>query len=34
MAVSPIKNLKLDGAVRYESYSDFGSATVEKLTAR
>ncbi len=34
IAAEPIKGLKLDGAVRYESYSDFGDATVEKLTAR
>jgi iron complex outermembrane receptor protein len=32
--VKPIKQLTLDGAVRYEHYSDFGGATVEKLTAR
>jgi iron complex outermembrane receptor protein len=32
--IKPIKQLTIDGAVRYEDYSDFGSATVEKLTAR
>jgi iron complex outermembrane receptor protein len=30
----PIKGLTIDGAVRYEDYSDFGGATVEKLTSR
>jgi iron complex outermembrane receptor protein len=33
-AVVPIKNLKVDAAVRYENYTDFGNTTVEKLTAR
>ncbi|MGZ5984161.1 MAG: TonB-dependent receptor plug domain-containing protein [Caulobacteraceae bacterium] len=33
-ALTPIKGLKFDGAVRYESYSDFGEATVVKATAR
>jgi iron complex outermembrane receptor protein len=31
---SPIDKLKLDAAARYESYSDFGSARVAKLTGR
>jgi iron complex outermembrane receptor protein len=34
VAGSPIANLKLDAAARYESYSDFGSARVGKLTGR
>jgi len=34
ITVKPIKQLSVDGAVRYEDYSDFGGATVEKLTAR
>jgi iron complex outermembrane receptor protein len=34
LATTPIENLKLDGAVRYENYSDFGDTTVVKLTAR
>jgi iron complex outermembrane recepter protein len=34
LAVKPIDALQLDGAVRYEHYSDFGNATVGKLTAR
>jgi iron complex outermembrane receptor protein len=34
IAGSPIANLKLDVAARYESYSDFGSARVGKLTGR
>jgi iron complex outermembrane recepter protein len=33
-AITPLKALKLDAAVRYEDYSDFGSTTVGKLTAR
>ena len=33
-AVSPIAGLKTDIAGRYEHYSDFGSATVGKFTAR
>ncbi|HEY2752300.1 TonB-dependent receptor [Phenylobacterium sp.] len=33
-AVDPIANLKLDLAGRYEHYSDFGSTTVGKFTAR
>jgi iron complex outermembrane receptor protein len=34
VAGSPIKNLKLDAAARYEDYNDFGSARVGKLTGR
>jgi iron complex outermembrane receptor protein len=34
LAVKPIDGLRVDGAARYEHYSDFGSATVGKLTAR
>lgn len=34
IAASPIENLKLDAAARIERYSDFGNATVGKLTAR
>jgi iron complex outermembrane receptor protein len=34
LAVSPVENLKIDLAGRYEHYSDFGSATVGKFTAR
>ncbi len=34
VAATPIKNLKLDGAVRYEDYTDFGNTTVYKGTAR
>ncbi|UTP40873.1 TonB-dependent receptor [Phenylobacterium sp. LH3H17] len=34
LAVSPIEALKLDGAVRYEHFSDFGDTTVVKATAR
>ena len=33
-AVTPIKPLKLDVAVRYENYSDFGDTTVAKVTGR
>jgi iron complex outermembrane receptor protein len=33
-ALTPIKGLKLDGAVRYEDYTDFGNTTVFKGTAR
>src|SRR6185369_14199384 len=33
-AVSPIEALKLDGAVRYEHFSDFGSKVVFKGTGR
>ena len=34
LAVDPIKNLHTDLAGRYEHFSDFGDATVGKLTAR
>ncbi len=34
IAASPVEALKLDGAVRYEHFSDFGSTTVFKGTAR
>jgi iron complex outermembrane receptor protein len=34
LAISPIEPLKLDAAVRYEDFSDFGDTTVAKLTAR
>ncbi len=34
LAVTPVTGLKLDVAGRYEDYSDFGSATVGKFTAR
>ena len=34
LATQPITGLRIDGAARYEHYSDFGSATVGKLTAR
>ncbi|HEV7383945.1 MAG TPA: TonB-dependent receptor, partial [Phenylobacterium sp.] len=34
LAVDPIAGLKVDLAGRYEHYSDFGSTTVGKLTAR
>jgi len=34
LATQPIEGLRVDGAVRYEHYSDFGNATVGKLTAR
>lgn len=34
IAVSPIEALKLDAAVRYEDFSDFGDTTVAKLTGR
>ena len=33
-ALQPIEPLKLDGAVRYEHFSDFGDTTVVKGTAR
>ena len=32
--LTAIQNLKLDGAVRYEHYSDFGSKTTFKVTGR
>jgi iron complex outermembrane receptor protein len=34
LAGSPVAGLKLDAAVRYERFSDFGSTTVGKLTGR
>jgi iron complex outermembrane receptor protein len=34
LATQPIDGLRVDGAARYEHYSDFGNATVGKLTAR
>jgi iron complex outermembrane receptor protein len=34
VATSPIEGLKVDAAGRFEHYSDFGDATVGKLTAR
>ncbi|MET0273766.1 MAG: TonB-dependent receptor [Phenylobacterium sp.] len=34
VALSPVEKLKLDGAVRYEHFSDFGSTTVVKGTGR
>jgi iron complex outermembrane receptor protein len=34
VATQPITGLRVDGAVRFEHYSDFGNATVGKLTAR
>jgi iron complex outermembrane recepter protein len=34
LAVQPIDLLRIDAAGRYEHYSDFGGATVGKLTAR
>ncbi|MEO8112992.1 MAG: TonB-dependent receptor, partial [Phenylobacterium sp.] len=34
LAVAPIENLQVDLAGRFEHYSDFGDATVGKLTAR
>ena len=34
IAVQPIEALKVDGAVRYEHYSDFGSEWIYKGTAR
>ncbi len=34
IAIAPVRGLKLDGAVRYEAYSDFGDTTVGKVTAR
>lgn len=34
VALSPVEALKLDGAVRYEHFSDFGSTTVFKGTGR
>ena len=34
VALSPVEALKLDGAIRYEHFSDFGSKTVFKGTGR
>lgn len=34
IAATPVTGLKLDGAVRYESYSDFGDKVIGKATAR
>jgi iron complex outermembrane receptor protein len=34
VALSPIDKLSVDAAARYEKYSDFGDATVGKITAR
>jgi iron complex outermembrane receptor protein len=34
VAMTPVSNLKIDGAIRYENYTDFGAATVYKGTAR
>ena len=34
LAAEVIENLTIDGAVRYEDYSDFGDTTVYKLTGR
>jgi iron complex outermembrane receptor protein len=34
LAVKPIDALRIDAAVRFEHYSDFGNATVGKLTGR
>ncbi|MDB5962786.1 MAG: TonB-dependent receptor [Massilia sp.] len=34
VAGSPVDNLKLDAAARYEKFTDFGSAKVGKLTGR
>jgi iron complex outermembrane recepter protein len=34
IAASPIENLKLNAAARFEHYSDFGNTSVGKLTAR
>jgi iron complex outermembrane receptor protein len=34
LAASPITNWQIDAAGRYEHYTDFGSATVGKLTSR
>ena len=34
MALNPTEGLKLDGAVRYEHYSDFGSKVIYKATGR
>ncbi len=34
IAATPIEGLKLDGAVRYEHYSDFGNKVIGKLSGR
>jgi len=34
LAINPIEGLRIDAAGRFEHYSDFGNATVGKLTAR
>lgn len=34
IAIDPVAGLKLDGAGRYEHYSDFGSKVIGKLTGR
>lgn len=34
VAVTPLEGLKLDGAARYEDFSDFGDKLIGKLTAR
>jgi iron complex outermembrane recepter protein len=34
VAISPVEKLKLDGAVRFEHFSDFGDTTVGELTGR
>jgi iron complex outermembrane receptor protein len=34
VALTPIEHLKIDGAVRYEHYSDFGSKVIGKITGR
>ena len=34
LSMTPVSKLKLDAAIRYENYTDFGAATVYKGTAR
>ena len=34
LSTKPLPGLMIDGAIRYEKYSDFGDTTVGKLTAR
>src|SRR3546814_10617398 len=34
LALTPVEELKIDAAVRYEDYSDFGTATNWKVTGR
>jgi iron complex outermembrane receptor protein len=34
IAAMPVEGLKVDGAVRYEHYSDFGSKVIYKVTSR